>query len=228
MKKTLLSIAIIGLLAVHAKADVLASYPFDSSSRASTDSDINTSASVIADGSGLVSTVDATRGNPSPSISIASDQTDGTSNATAVAANDYVSFTLTPLSGATFSLTSLALDAANWSTTSTFPSESYFLRSSLDSFGANVGTTQSIASGSNGAITPNSFDLTGAAFQNLSAPIEFRLYVQDSTTNAGRGILFDNIILNGTTTGAAIPEPATWLLMGVGLLVGAQRLRRRS
>jgi hypothetical protein len=227
MKKILLAVAVVGIFAVRVNADVLGSYPFTGSSRASTDSDANTSASAIVDGAGLVNTIDTTRGNPSPSITIDSSQTDGTNNTTTVSANDYIGFTLTPNSGVQFSLTSLGLDAANWSSTSTFPAESYFLRSSLDSFGANIGSVQSIAAGSSG-ILPNSFDLSGAAFQNLTTAIEFRLFVQDGTSTANRGLLFDNITLNGTTVAAAIPEPATWMLMGIGLLLGAQRLRRRS
>jgi hypothetical protein len=228
MKKILLSVAVVALFAIRANAGVLGSYPFTGSSRASTDSDANTTASNITDGAGLTSTIDATRGNPSPSISVSSDQTDAGTNAGAVTANDYISFTLTPLSGATFSLTSLALDAANWSTTTTFPLEEYFLRSSVNGFASNIGSTQTLAAASNGAITPNSFDLSGAVFQNLTTAIEFRIYFQDGTTNVNRGILLDNIVLNGTATAAAIPEPATWILMGVGLLLGAQRLRRKS
>jgi hypothetical protein len=224
MKTLLLSVAVVALFSVRAHADVLASYPFDNSSRNSTDSDPNTSASAISDGAGITSAVDTTRGNPSPSLTVDSSVIAGTSNTTSVSANDYISFTLTPNANVTYSLDSLGLDAANWSTSSTFPQEAYFLRSSVDAFAANIGNTQTLAAGSNGAITPHSFDLTGASFQGLTTPIEFRIYMQDSTTTSGRGILFDNITLSGS---AAVPEPATWMLMGVGLLLGAQRLRRK-
>jgi PEP-CTERM motif len=225
MKKILLSIAVITLFAVRANADVLASYPFAGSSRASTDSDVSTTASNITDGAGVISIIDTTRGNPSPSISVSSDQIDGSTNTAAVTANDYISFTLTPGSGITFSLTSFALDAFNYTNDGTFSAESYFLRSSVNGFASNIGTTQSIVAASMGAITPNSFDLTGASFQNLTAPIEFRLFFQDGISDPDRGLAFDNITLNGT---AVVPEPATWMLMGVGLLLGAQRLRRKS
>lgn len=223
MKKILLSLAVVGLFAVRANANVLADYPFTGSSRNSTDSDPLTSASAITD-VGFANTVDATRGNPSPSLTVDASNTDSSVTAAATAGN-YIHFTLAPNSGASFSLTSLTLDAAVWSNT-TFVNENFAVRSSIDGFSANIGGVQSIAGTSNGAITPFSFDLSGAGFQNLSAPIEFRIYSADSSSTSGKGILYDNIILNGTTTG--VPEPATWMLMGVGLLLGAQRLRRKA
>ena len=45
------------------------------------------------------------------------------------------------------------------------------------------------------------------------------------------GATFQSAFFSGTgtlTLGAAVPEPATWMLMGFGLLVGAQRFRRKS
>lgn len=223
MKKILLSLAVVSLFAIRADADILANYPFTGSLRASTDGDPNTSASDISDGVGISSSVDATRGNPSPSITVSADQIDGTTNGAAVTANDYISFTLTPGVGVTVNLTSLTLDAFNYTNDGTFSAESYFLRSSTNGFTTNIGTTQNILAGSNGTITPASFDLSGAAFQGLTSPIEFRLFYQDSGADPDRGLAFDNIILNGTV----VPEPATWMLMGVGLLLGAQRLRRK-
>src|SRR4029077_16973137 len=110
MNKILLSVAIVALFAVRANADVLGSYPFTGSSRGSTDGDAGTSASSIADGAGLTTIIDTTRGNPLPSISASSDQIDGTTNAEAVTANDFISFTLPPGSGVPYSLTSLDLD----------------------------------------------------------------------------------------------------------------------
>ncbi|MFL6516361.1 MAG: PEP-CTERM sorting domain-containing protein [Chthoniobacterales bacterium] len=46
----------------------------------------------------------------------------------------------------------------------------------------------------------------------------------------GSGAQFENADFAGTgfvNVLAAVPEPATWMLMGVGLLLGAQRLRRK-
>lgn len=222
MKKIAFVFALTVLLGVYAKADILANYPFTGSSRASTDTDANSSASLLTDGAGFTSTFDVVRGNPTPSIGVSSDLIDGTSNATAVTANDYVTFTITP--GLSMSLTSLTLDAANYTNDTVFSAESFFLRSSVNSFASNIGSTQNILAGSNGVFAPFSFDLTGASFQNVSSAIEFRIYLQDSITDADRGILLDNVVLNGV----AVPEPATYMLLGIGLLVGAQRLRRKN
>lgn len=226
MKKALVILALIISFGIHAKADVLANYPFTGSSRASTDTDPNSSASLITDGAGIVSSIDAVRGNPTPSLGISADQIDGTSNATAVTANDYVTFTLTPVTS--MSLTNLTLDAANYTNDGTFSAESFFLRSSVDAFAANVGTTQNILAGSNGVFAPFSFSLAGAGFQNVASPIEFRIYFQDTNSDPDRGVLLDNIIVNGTA--AAVPEASTlaMIAVGAGLLAGVQRLRRKQ
>ncbi len=224
-----LALTVLAAVAVSvgsAHANVLANYPFTSSSRASTDVDANSSASSITDGSGLTSLIDTVRGNSAPALGgISSDQIDGSTNAAAVAANDYVTFTLTP--GSTVSLTSLALDAANYTNDGTFSAESFFVRSSVNAFASNVGTTQSIAAGSNGAFANFSFDLSGAGFQNVATPIEFRIYFQDAISDPDRGVLLDNIIVNGTS--AAVPEPATlaMLALGCGLLACMQRVRSK-
>ena len=39
---------------------------------------------------------------------------------------------------------------------------------------------------------------------------------------------FPELTGTGTITVIGVPEPATWMLMGIGLLIGAQRLRRKS
>ncbi len=48
----------------------------------------------------------------------------------------------------------------------------------------------------------------------------------------GSGATNQNAAFSGTgfldVTATAVPEPATWMLMGVGLLVGAQRFRRKQ
>jgi hypothetical protein len=229
MKLALATFAVITLVVgFNAKADILADYPFTSSSRASTDVNPDSAASNIGDGAGITSSVDATRGNVPPSLAVFSDDITGTSNTTSVTANEYVTFTLTPNSGQSFSLTNLNLDAANFTNDATFSAESFFLRSSANAFASNIGSTQNILAGSNGTFANFNFDLSGASFQNQTSAIEFRIYFQDTVNDPDRGILLDNIVINGTTATSAVPEPATWMLMGVGLLLGAQRLRRKA
>ena len=224
MKKLSLFAAIL-VAAGSLHADVLARYTFDGSVRTSLDNDPNSNAGSFLDGPGFASAFDTGRGNPAPSLSISLDQINGTSNATAVTANDYFTFTITPVDFMSF--TSLTFDIANYTNDGTFSPVSFFVRSSVNNFSSNIGTTQTVLAGSNGTFQNANISLTGASFQNLNTPVEFRIYVQDSgIDDPDRGGLIDNVILNGT----AIPEPSTYAMMGLGaaLLVGFQRFRRRQ
>jgi hypothetical protein len=209
--------------APEVKADVLASFTLTGSLRTSGDADPNSTASSIADGPGFTSVINIGLGNPSPSLTVASTLTDGSTQAAAVTAEDYFTFTLSPTSGGSFSLTSLTFDYANYSTDGTFPTTTFFVRSSVNSFTANTAAGVSALASSDGAFANATVSLSAAAFQNVTVPIEFRIYISDGTTDADRGAVLDNIFLNGT----AIPEPSTAvsLLSGFGLF---GLLRRRK
>lgn len=225
MKRILLGVALVMIGAMQTNADILANYNFTGSVRTSSDSDSNSVATDLTDGAGVSPVYDTTNGNPTPSIAIVSTSIDGSTNAAAVTANDYVSFTITPAIGFSMNLTTLTFDYANYSTDGTFPAESFFVRSSTNSFASNIGSTQSTPA-SAASFTTASISLSAAAFQNVTSTIEFRIYFQDGTSDVDRGALLDNVVLNGTV--AAIPEPSTSMLMGLGLLLGAQRLLRRK
>lgn len=231
-RKLVVSISLTAFLAAASlHAGVVANYSF-TSGRASTDSDPNSTASTFDGGPGFQSGsvdnsfIDTAHGNPAPSIAIDSTFTDGTSGsqASALTNNDYFTFTISPMSGFPINFSSLSFDFANYSSTSTFPTENFFVRSSADNFGANLASAVTATAISAGAFSSTTIDLSSkAALQNVTTPIEFRIYVYDSTNTAGRGALLDNITVN------SVPEPSTWAMMiaGAGLLGATQRLRRK-
>jgi hypothetical protein len=70
-----------------------------------------------------------------------------------------------------------------------------------------------------------SFDLTGLAFQDLTGSFEVRIYalITPAFTPTARINRYDNVVLSGDV--AAIPEPSTALLGGLGLLALLRRRR---
>ena len=222
MKKMLLIAAALSLIGFHARADVLVSFTFDGSVRSSFDTDPNSTPSDLADGAGWTSAIDSGRGNAAPSISVSADQT-GTSQTNSIAGNDYYSFTITPAGGFSMSFTSLSFDYSNYTNAGPFVAENFFVRSSVDGFAANLAPAVSVDAANAGAFQHTDISLSGASFQALPGAVEFRIYIYDGSTSADKGALLDNIVLNGVT---AIPEPATYMLFGLGLLACAQRFRR--
>lgn len=210
-----------------ASADILVSFSLSGQDpRASSDGDPNSVASPINDGPGFSATVDGARGNLAPGLIVDYGQVEGTSNTTAVTAEDYFTFSLSPSPGHSLSLSSFSFDYANYSTDGVFSPVAFFSRSSVNNFSSNLTSTVTATASSMGAFATSSSTL-GAAFQNLSGPIEFRIYLQESTanTNTARGFLIDNIIVQGV----AVPEPSTSvaLIGGMSWLVGLRRLRQR-
>jgi hypothetical protein len=204
-------------------ATVLANYDFTTASRASTDTDTNTAASTFDGGPGFQtagvdnSTIDALHGSPAPSVAIDSTFTDGTSQTQAITANDFYTFTLSPVAGFKFSLTSLSFDYSNYSGTTTFPTENFFVRTSADNFANNLAGAVTVASTTSGTFANANISLTGnASLQNVTGPLEIRIYIYDSTNTAGRGALLDNITVNGIAT--MVPEPSTWMLTVIGAI----------
>jgi hypothetical protein len=223
MKKVLASLALLAF-ATAVRADVVANYTFTGSALTSSDTDPNSSAGALSNVGFTASSINTSVGNPSPSIQdVGSDITNSANTPPTAAPNntttDYYTFTLTP-TGALF-YTSLTLDAATLNANAATNSFNISLQTGLDGF---MSVNNFVITG-NTTFTTLGFDLTG--FPSSSAPIEFRIAIRDNTASGTNGIAIDNIILNAQTT-SAVPEPATWMLMGVGLLLGAQRLRRKA
>ncbi|MCI0748068.1 MAG: hypothetical protein L0Y58_21895 [Verrucomicrobia subdivision 3 bacterium] len=206
MKEKLFTVglALVALLtASTSHAAIIASYPFDSSSLASTDGEGNSSAGNITLGSGVGSSgVNAGVGNPAPSFGF-----NAGNIGTAQDSADYIEFIVTASPMFVLNLTSLTFDTQGLN-------GSWAVSSSVAGHGSNIATDTIGAS-----FAGDSIDLSGAGFQNLSS-ITFRLYAWNGAGD-NVDVFFDNIILNGTV----VPEVGTvWAGLGV---LGAAILGKR-
>ena len=134
-------------------------------------------------------------------------------------ANSWDSAALDPTAYFTFTLTpnvSVDIDFVSFVYTGqasgTGPT-SFAFRSSVDSFVASVGTPTA---------TGATISLSGASFQNVTSPIEFRLYAFGASSSGGTFSVND-FTFNAT----AVPEPSTSLLIGLGSAFMLWNLRRR-
>ncbi len=142
-----------------------------------------------------------------------------TSLAAALAENTYFSFTLTPNLGQALTVTSLSFDAV--AGTAGPSDRSFYVLA--DKTGFTTGgmlLTGSTVSGSPLMpynTTPSdvnfSADLSAnSLFANISDSVTFRIYLRTPTTSQNIG--FDNLTVNGVM--AAVPEPSTLALLGLG------------
>jgi len=143
----------------------------------------------------------------------ANDRYNATSwNTASIDLSAYFSWHIEPTPGHLISFSSFTYTAQ----TSGAGPTSFAFRSSLDEFAADIGTP--IANGA-------TIDLTDEVFQNVAAPIEFRLYGWGAA--AGNGTFSVN---DFTFTGfvSTVPEPNTCAaVFGALALVGAVLYRRR-
>ena len=207
-----------------ARADILAFYNFDDPTLASHDSDPNSAASnlsIAAQESGLGFKF----GNPPPSF-------DGlTLYATAGDArthNQSITFTLSPLPGYALSLSSISFDIAARTQSSADQVSQAFIYTDRDNQNTPIALGFALDTTANGplpsAFSPFSYDLSGnSLYQNVTGPITFSVYIFGSNTD-GEAFL-DNIKVEGTA--APVPEPSSWILLGLGcgVLLCAARLR---
>lgn len=87
----------------------------------------------------------------------------------------------------------------------------------MDNFATDLGSSAA-PNDSNWNLYSFNFNTTGAS----GAPVEFRIYGSGGSSTASNWRIDDLSI-----TAAAVPEPATYMLFGMGLLVCAQQFRRR-
>lgn len=105
--------------------------------------------------------------------------------------NDYFEFTLTPNSGYKINFVSFVYTGALSSGSST-----HEFRSSVDGFTASIGSPTAAGT---------TISLSGAAYQNITAAITFRLYGY-GMADAGRTYSINDFTFNGTVAAATAPE----------------------
>lgn len=200
-------------------AAIIASYQFDggTATAASSDADANSIAGAFGVGAGInggavrYSTFNSTTGTRSAAMFTA--ETNGTDEATTIAANDYWTFTVTAVSG-TLNLDTLSFNHGG----SVNIQSTIFVRSSIDNFATTIYSTGAYVVSSGGGV--NGFTPPGGssphlavvnlasnpAYQGLTS-VEFRLYGFDDSSTAvdTGGVRIDNVQLT------TVPEPSLFL-----------------
>lgn len=239
MKKLISAAAVFSLVfSSFAVADIVARYDFEDGSITSSDADPNSTAGIFIPSAGLTyasSTVGDNQATPFTTSAATGDVNgspdsnliggaDQSTQAGALTNNDYLSFTLTPTAGFSYTFTQLdfklAASGANFA-------DGFFVRTNLTgSINIASGTFTSVQS-SDGAFDLFTVNLSGIAeLQNVSSAVEFRFYLYNPDAGStSDSVRIDKIFLQADV----IPEPATWTMFGLGavLLVGVQRLRRK-
>jgi hypothetical protein len=134
--------------------------------------------------------------------------------------NTYLQFTVTPDAGFTMNLLALSFQADyGWS------GARFAVLTSLDGFTSAI-DDEAVAL-QQLTLTGYSINLSGPTYQNLTAPVTFRIYDYNPATSGGVGpdIGFSNLLLTGTVN--AVPEPTTLAMLGIGGLA-MLGLRRRQ
>jgi len=183
-----------------AEAQTLGTYTFTGGNSCSTSSVNNTATGVASNvtfspytsGSGVTCTIlDASYGT-----GIYNRDGLGTSTeANAIAGNDFNTFSITVAGGYSLTLTQLSFLHRRSTTGAT----NWFVRSSLDGYASNVATGTSGTSDATASVT------LGASFANLTGTVTFRIYAYGASSSTGTW-RNDNVSLTGTVAPLAAPN----------------------
>jgi len=217
-------------------ADIIVLYENDdlagSSASANTDMvDVNATATA------LVAPAMNTNGGWLDALTVIQNNAGINTLATAISNDQYFSFTVTPNSG--FSASFSSMDVLFSLGANVQPAETQFsLLSSITGFTdtAAIDTFSGSAPASGLNAGSGSFDISGtSALQNVAGggpAIEFRIYAHNTGANSmtrigiGEGFATNgnsDLVLNGTI--AAVPEPSSISLLGIGLVAFLRRRR---
>lgn len=214
--KSLFVASMVAVMACSASAATVASWEFagfaGNEATASGSELAGMENSVLSRGSGISALANA------DSFSASGFQAAGGSLASALAANNYYTFTLEASANYLFSVSSIDF---NFSSSSDGP-QSWALFSSVNGF-ADIG--DALIDWGHVGFDPNAqtATLSGVTeLQNISGPIEFRVYGYEASGDGGSGRL-EGTGNDITVNGEVVPEPATMGLLGLGALVLALR-----
>lgn len=223
MKKLALAFALSLAATIGTNAAIVANFDFTSGNNSSDTEAFSTATPIAA--VGFTPTINASNGNPFPSTEFRlADIVDGTNPpgpAPTNASTDYYTFTITPTGGTMLTFNTLTFDARSLDLSLNANAFSVSLQVGQNTFASNIGTA---VINNNTTFQNFSFDLSGLA--PTTAAIEFRLVIRDNSGSASRGGLLDNIVVNSDV--APIPEPATYMLLGCGVLMCVQQFRRKQ
>lgn len=244
------TIALLGLLATSASAAVLVDFKMTASGQAlnstlsvsPTTSDANVTVTGLLNQAGQATTNSNNFNGGTDRVSIwstAAANNGSVTYANAFTTGNFVTFSVTANAGFDITLDSISFQVA--AATSTATANRAFHLVSETSTGAFSTSSSVLASDT----TPNaggtiplqnataintvpkdySVSLAGLGVISEGTTRHFRFYLQTDT--ASQGIAFDDIVLNGTVTASAVPEPSAFALLAGVAGLGFAALRRR-
>lgn len=219
----------LGFLSASASAATLARYEFNGGVLTAATEDAHTDAANVVWGAGLPDAGARGFGAGNQSLYARSSIVNETLSATST---DYVGFTLSAVSGYELDLGSISFTYGfSHGTAGGTPVQqaTFSLRSSVDGFANDIAsfTRSSVASNSD-FVTSGPISLSAPAYQNLNS-ITFRLFLSDDGVSTTTHTLrLDDFDVQGLSSVAAVPEPASFaalLAMCSGMLVASRRRR---
>ena len=239
--------ALLFLAAANAYAAVIVDYTMTAYGASATSaatgaaysSDANLTVTSLVNQSGVFTTGSDNYNGGTDRVSIWTTSTgSSTSYANAFSAGSYVTFQITANAGYDLTLSSITFQVAAATTgpsdrafylvadtnPANFSASSTVL--STDRTAAGSGTIPYQAATSTNTV-PQDYTVDLSSIGGIAAgqTIYFRFYLQ--TPTASQGIAFDDIVVNGTVTASAVPEPSSCALLAGGTLLGFVLLRRR-
>ena len=216
----------------HSHAAVIAEYDFNSNLNAST-ADANITAGAVTSGAGISGSGRSSFSNSLFALASATSTTI-ISVGTAIANDDYFSVTMGADSGYYMDLDSITLDYGYTNNAAPFgvkDLKAYVFSSFTGFVDASdilgdkfIQTTVADNSLQYPGGSPSlTVDLSAYSYVWSGGEIEFRIYLADTTSNNAYIHRIDNVTLNGVV--AAVPEPSSTALLGLGGL--ALMLRRK-